>query len=84
VATSLFKSNRINQYVHVMVGTGIMGGLSTFSSFVFGAVEMMKDPSGVFVSLCYLVLSLVIGFVAVELGLVAGAKVTPLPASDNP
>ena len=22
VATSLFKSNRINQYVHVMVGTG--------------------------------------------------------------
>ena len=26
VATSLFKSNRINQYVHVMVGTGIMGG----------------------------------------------------------
>ena len=41
---------------------------------------MMQDPSGVFVSLCYLVLSLVIGFVAVELGLVAGAKVTPLPA----
>ena len=26
VATSLFKSNRINQYVHVMIGTGIMGG----------------------------------------------------------
>ena len=51
VATSLFKSNRINQYVHVMVGTGIMGGLSTFSSFVFGAVEMMKDPAGVFVSI---------------------------------
>ncbi|MEB0075421.1 CrcB family protein, partial [Pseudomonas sp. CCI1.4] len=79
VATSLFKSNRINQYVHVMVGTGIMGGLSTFSSFVFGAVEMMKDPSGVFVSICYLVLSLVIGFAAVEFGLVAGAKGTPAP-----
>ena len=84
VATSLFKSNRINQYVHVMVGTGIMGGLSTFSSFVFGAVEMMQDPSSVFVSICYLVISLVIGFAAVELGLIAGAKVTPLPASDTP
>ena len=83
VATSLFKSNRINQYVHVMVGTGIMGGLSTFSSFVFGAVEMMKDPAGVLVSVCYLVISLVIGFAAVELGLFAGARVTPLPASDT-
>ena len=84
VATSLFKSNRINQYVHVMVGTGIMGGLSTFSSFVFGAVEMMKDPASVFVSISYLVLSLVIGFAAVELGLVAGAKVSPIPAADSP
>ena len=83
VATSLFKSNRINQYVHVMVGTGIMGGLSTFSSFVFGAVEMMNDPASVFVSISYLVLSLVLGFAAVELGLVAGAKVSPIPAADS-
>ena len=82
VATSLFKSNRINQYVHVMIGTGIMGGLSTFSSFVFGAVEMMKDPGGVLVSICYLVTSLVIGFAAVELGLFAGGKVKPVPATD--
>lgn len=82
VATSLFKSNRINQYVHVMIGTGIMGGLSTFSSFVFGAVEMMKDPGGVLLSICYLVASLVVGFAAVELGLFAGARVKPLPATD--
>lgn len=60
-----------------------MGGLSTFSSFVFGAVEMMKDPASVFVSISYLVLSLVIGFAAVELGLVAGAKVSPIPAADS-
>ena len=83
VATSLFKSNRINQYVHVMVGTGIMGGLSTFSSFVFGAVEMMKDPGSVFVSICYLVISLVIGFAAVELGLFAGAKIPPQLSTDT-
>ena len=82
VATSLFKSNRINQYVHVMIGTGIMGGLSTFSSFVFGAVEMMKDPGGVLLSICYLVASLVVGFAAVELGLFAGDRVKPLPATD--
>ena len=83
LATSLFKSNRINQYVHVMVGTGIMGGLSTFSSFVFGAVEMMKDPSGVLISIGYLVASLVVGFAAVELGLFVGAKVPPPPSTDT-
>ena len=83
MATSLFKSNRINQYVHVMVGTGIMGGLSTFSGFVFGAVQMMNDPAGVFVSVCYLVASLVTGFVAVELGLIAGAK-RPAPRATDP
>ena len=83
LATSLFKSNRINQYVHVMVGTGIMGGLSTFSSFVFGAVEMMKDPSGVLVSICYLVASLVVGFAAVELGLFAGSKVPTKPSTNT-
>lgn len=83
IATSLFKSNRINQYVHVMVGTGIMGGLSTFSSFVFGAVQMMDNPLGVFVAICYLVASLVVGFAAVEAGLHVGGKVTPLPASES-
>ncbi|MBS0057412.1 fluoride efflux transporter CrcB [Yersinia sp. Marseille-Q3913] len=77
LATSLFKKDKINQYVHLMVGTGIMGGLSTFSSFVFGAVEMMKNPTGVLVSICYLVASLIVGFIAVELGLMIGPKEKP-------
>lgn len=77
LTTSLFKKDKINQYVHLMVGTGIMGGLSTFSSFVFGAVEMMKNPTGVLVSICYLVASLMVGFIAVELGLMVGPKAKP-------
>ncbi|MFA3780024.1 fluoride efflux transporter CrcB [Yersinia sp. 1652 StPb PI] len=77
LATSLFKKDKINQYVHLMVATGIMGGLSTFSSFVFGAVEMMKNPGGILVSICYLVASLIIGFIAVELGLMVGPKEKP-------
>ena len=77
LATSLFKKDIINQYVHLMVGTGIMGWLSTFSSFVFGAVEMMKNPTGVLVSICYLVISLIVGFIAVELGLMVGPKEKP-------
>ena len=79
----MFKSNGINQYIHVMVGTGIMDGLSTFSSFVFGAVQMMNDPAQVFVSVCYRVASLVAGFVAVALGLIAGAKWPAPRATDT-
>jgi CrcB protein len=75
LATSLFKQNRINQYVHTMVATGIMGGLSTFSSFVFGAVEMMKDPLSILVAIFYLIISLVVGFLAVEMGLGLGIRV---------
>ncbi|ATM94788.1 camphor resistance protein CrcB [Yersinia frederiksenii] len=77
LVTSCFKNGKINQYVHLMVGTGIMGGLSTFSSFVFGAVEMMKNPSEVFVSIGYLIASLIVGFIAVELGLMVGPKEKP-------
>ncbi|CNB31832.1 fluoride efflux transporter CrcB [Yersinia intermedia] len=77
LTTSFFKKDKINQYVHLMVATGIMGGLSTFSSFVFGAVEMMKNPGGILVSVCYLVASLIVGFIAVELGLMIGPKEKP-------
>lgn len=75
LATSLFKKNKINQYVHLMVATGIMGGLSTFSSFIFGATEIMRDPTKVLVAGSYLIISLFVGFIAVELGLMLGEKV---------
>lgn len=79
LATSLSKKNKINQYVYLMVGTGIMGGLSTFSSFIFGATEIMKDPTKLLVAVGYLVISLIVGFISVELGLMLGNKVKPSP-----
>lgn len=83
LAASLFKQNRINQYVYLMVGTGIMGGLSTFSSFVFGATEIMKDPTKLLVAIAYLLISLIVGFIAVELGLLIGAKVKMIPIQND-
>lgn len=61
LCTSLYKRNRVNQYIHMMVATGIMGGLSTFSSFVSGAVEMMNEPLSALIAICYLVISLIVG-----------------------
>jgi CrcB protein len=44
---------------------------------VFGAVEMMKDPLSLLIAVCYLVISLAVGFIAVELGIGLGAKIKP-------
>lgn len=57
-----------------MVGIGIMGGFLIFFSFVFGVVEMMKNSGEVLVLICYLVVSLIVGFIVVEFGLMVGLK----------
>jgi fluoride exporter len=52
--------------------TGIMGGLSTFSSFVWGTHQMLANVADQASAIVYLVLSMVAGFLLVELGLWLG------------
>ncbi|MBO1929446.1 CrcB family protein [Providencia rettgeri] len=66
--------NKISQGMNAFLATGIMGGLSTFSSFVYGAVEIMKSPQFLLVGMSYLVLSIVIGFVAIYIGYSVGNR----------
>jgi fluoride exporter len=54
--------------------TGIMGGLSTFSSFVWGTDRMLANPAERASAIVYLVLSMVAGFLIVELGLWLGGR----------
>jgi CrcB protein len=57
------------------MGTGIAGGLSTFSSFAYGVVVLATaSATGAFVSSAYVVVSLVMGYVAVVAGLMLGGK----------
>ena len=37
LSTTLHQRVKLHHHVHTMIGTGIMGGLSTFSSFVWAA-----------------------------------------------
>ena len=46
-----------------------MGGLSTFSSFVWGTHQMLAIPAERLPSILYLVLSMVLGLMLVRLGL---------------
>jgi CrcB protein len=54
--------------------TGIMGGLSTFSSFVWATDQMLANPAEQASAIVYLVLSMVAGFLLVKLGLWLGGR----------
>jgi CrcB protein len=58
----------------LLLTTGIMGGLSTFSSFVWGTHQMLANPAEQVSAIVYLVLSMVAGFLLVELGLWLGGR----------
>lgn len=63
----------INDGWHLMVTTGIMGGLSTFSSFVYASsVLMTASMTSALVAAAYVLISLVMGYVAVIVGMKIG------------
>ncbi len=65
----------INDGWYLMVTTGIMGGLSTFSSFAYASTVLMKGSiTGVLVAAAYVVISLVLGYIAVIVGLKLGRQ----------
>jgi len=75
LVTGLHKRRAVSDDVNTMVGTGIMGGLSTFSSFVYGAVVLMTaSASGAVVAIVYVLVSLVLGYAAVLLGMKLGER----------
>jgi CrcB protein len=63
----------------LLLATGIMGGLSTFSSFVWGTHQMLANPAEQVSAIFYLVLSMVAGFLLVELGLWLGGRLMRSP-----
>ena len=56
----------------LLIATGMMGGLSTFSSFVWGADNMLADPTSRVRGLLFVGASMVLGFLLAQLGLWIG------------
>ena len=76
IGFSTARHNRkvINDGWHLMVTTGIMGGLSTFSSFAYASSVLMRGSmTSVLVAAAYVLISLVMGYVAVIVGMKIGA-----------
>ena len=63
---------------NMLIGTGTMGGLSTFSSFAYGVVALMSaSTASAIVASVYVVTSLVLGYIAVVVGLKIGGLSSP-------
>ena len=74
-ATALHGRKVLSDGVNSLMGTGIAGGLSTFSSFAYGvAVLATASATSAVVPFAYVVVSLVLGYVAVAAGLMLGRQ----------
>lgn len=73
IVTALNTRKIVSDNFNTFAGTGIMGGLSTFSSFAYGSVVLISAPNaGIAVSVLYILISLIFGYAAVQLGLKFG------------
>lgn len=77
ITAALLANKKIGQAANAFIATGVMGGLSTFSSFMYGAVEVMNNPQHFWVGIFYLAASIILGFIVVFMGYGLGAKCKP-------
>jgi CrcB protein len=69
LVTALHRRQVLSDDVCMLLGAGIMGGMSTFSSFVYGSVVLMHASiASAVVASVYVVVSLVLGYVAIIIG----------------
>jgi CrcB protein len=73
LVTAAHSRKLVSDGVNMLVGTGMMGGLSTFSSFAYGAfILITASRASAAVAVVYVVVSLVLGYIAVIVGLKLG------------
>ena len=69
LVTVLSRRHVVSDGINLLVGTGIAGGLSTFSSFAYGTVVLMSgSAASLVVASAYVLISLFLGFIAVVCG----------------
>ena len=75
LVTALHRRQVLSDDVFMLLGAGIMGGMSTFSSFVYGSVVLMHASiASAVVASVYVVVSLVLGYLAIIIGEKLGGR----------
>jgi fluoride exporter len=76
LVSALYSRKLISDWIYTLLGVGVTGGLSTFSSFAYGMVVLLTSGSwtSAFVALAYVSTSLAMGYIAVIVGLRLGGE----------
>ena len=70
---ALHERRATSDSVYALLGTGVTGGLSTFSSFAYASAVLMKASiASAVVASAYVLTSLVLGYIAVIVGIKLG------------
>lgn len=62
------KGNILSPEMRLLLATGFCGGFTTFSSFAYENIALLKDGE-IFYTAAYVAMSVIIGFVAVYIGI---------------
>ena len=73
-ATGMHLVGRVSDEFILLIGTGLAGGMSTFSSFVYGIYSEAVAPGQLGLAALYCISSLIIGYGAVSVGIAAGKR----------
>jgi fluoride exporter len=69
LVTALHGRRVLSDDVYMLLSAGIMGGMSTFSSFVYGSVVLMNTSiASAIVASVYVMVSLTLGYLAIIVG----------------
>jgi fluoride exporter len=78
LVTVLCRRHVVSDGINLLVGTGIAGGLSTFSSFAYGTVVLMSgSAASLVVASAYVLISLFLGYIAVVCGQQVAKRLFP-------
>jgi CrcB protein len=70
LVTALHRRRILSDDVNMLLGAGIMGGMSTFSSFVYGSLVLMSESlTASVVASAYVAVSLALGYLAIIVGM---------------
>jgi CrcB protein len=69
------KALRVSDNVLLLVGTGFAGGMSTFSTFIYGSYVEITTPGQIVPELFYVISSLAVGYSATCLGIGAATRI---------
>ncbi|WP_400260088.1 CrcB family protein [Candidatus Methanomassiliicoccus intestinalis] len=71
LATGMVTNGRLGTRGNLFFSTGIMGGMSTFSTFMHGTDQLLLEAMD-FTALIYLIISMIVGLLLVLLGIRLG------------